>query len=849
MSWTSPTFWKYATRPMLRRPGRTLLTLFGIALGVATIVAVTLTTHATRSAYHEMFAAVTGRASLEVVAEGFGGFDAALAARLNNVPGIKAAVPVIQSPAALVGKSGPAPVLVIGIDPEGDGAARDYVLERGRRLTTGDAARASGGVLLEAGFAEANGCALGQPARLWTPTGMRGLPVVGLLQPRGAAAFNGGAVVFMPLATAQRVFGLQRQVNSVHLVLEAGSDEAQARAALLGHLPAGLRVQAPSTRGEHARHTLYSIEQALTGASLATLVAGAFVILNTFLINLTERRRQLAILRALGVTRGQLTGLLLREAALLGLTGTALGIGAGYVLAVGVLGVWQQLLGGVRLPELRWTNEALLLALLFGPGMALAATWLPARLAGRRAPLLDLLARGGVHREEPRRWPAYLGLTLVGVHLIGVAGLGQGWLAPSLLAPIMPVGIVGCVLAIPLVIGPLLRLATSLLERPLGLEGRLALRQLGRRPARTSLTVGILSIAIFVSIGVSHALVGSIRDTRDWSRRVAAADFYVRGSIPDGAYAVTVAGLPERLERDLAQIEGVERVDKLNWILARAHGQRVVVLACTIAPGRRLPLDLVDGDPPVVVRGLVHGEVVVGTALAQKLRLGVGDEIVLETRLGPRRLRIAGTANEYTIDGMALYLEWRAAKRLFGVEGVHVFPITAERGRAATVAGHLETLCRERHLLVQSRAELRGYIDQLVMRVAGLVWALLALVFVVAALAIVNTLTMNVLEQTRELGILRAVGLQRRQLRKLVLAQALTLAVISLVPGTVIGLILAYLFNKLSHDVLSHAVAFRVDFAFVAGCLAVATAVTLLAALLPARRAARLQVVQALQYE
>ena len=145
MSWTSPTFWKYATRPMLRRPGRTLLTLFGIALGVATIVAVTLTTQATHSAYHEMFAAVTGRASLEVVAEGFGGFDDAVAARLNNVPGIKAAVPVIQSPAALVGKSGPAPVLVIGIDPEGDGAARDYILEGGRRLTTGDAARASGG--------------------------------------------------------------------------------------------------------------------------------------------------------------------------------------------------------------------------------------------------------------------------------------------------------------------------------------------------------------------------------------------------------------------------------------------------------------------------------------------------------------------------------------------------------------------------------------------------------------------------------------------------------------------------------------------------------------------------------
>src|ERR1700756_1589722 len=118
MSWMSTTFWKYATRPMLRRPGRTLLTLLGIVLGVAMIVAVTLTTQATRSAYHEMFAAVSGRGSLEVVAEGFGGFDATVVARLNDVAGIQAAVPVIQSPAALVGKSGPVPVQVLGIDPD-----------------------------------------------------------------------------------------------------------------------------------------------------------------------------------------------------------------------------------------------------------------------------------------------------------------------------------------------------------------------------------------------------------------------------------------------------------------------------------------------------------------------------------------------------------------------------------------------------------------------------------------------------------------------------------------------------------------------------------------------------------
>src|SRR6266852_8494628 len=189
MRWMSPTFWKYATRQMLRRPGRTLLTLFGIAVGVATIVAVNLTTHATRSAYHEMFTVVTGRASLEVVAEDFGGFDDSVVASLNGLPCIKAALPVIQSPAALVGKSGPVPVLVLGIDPDRDQVARDYLLKDGRGLTANDAV-ASGGVLLEAGFAEANGYTIGQSARMWTPTGMTDLPIVGLLEMLGPAVFN-----------------------------------------------------------------------------------------------------------------------------------------------------------------------------------------------------------------------------------------------------------------------------------------------------------------------------------------------------------------------------------------------------------------------------------------------------------------------------------------------------------------------------------------------------------------------------------------------------------------------------------------------------------------------------------
>jgi putative ABC transport system permease protein len=699
-------------------------------------------------------------------------------------------------------------------------------------------------------LAEDNGYQLGHSVRLWTPNGVAELPIVGLLEPYGAAFYNGGAVVIMPLAAAQRVFRLSNQVNRVQIVLEDGIDEKRGQSLVAAHLPAGLRVQTPSMSGDRARQTLYSLEQMLTGISLATLIAGAFVIVNTFLMNLTERRRQLAILRALGVTRGQLSGLLLREAALLGLAGTALGIGFGYLLAAGVFSVLRQvLLQGVPLPGLHLTNEALLLALLIGPALALAATWLPAQLAGRRAPLEDLLARGGVHRDEPRRWTAYLGLMLVGIHFACVVGLLRGWLPSSLLTPIIPIGIVGCVLTIPLVIRPLLLFAAFVLKWPLGLEARLASRQLARRPTRTSLTVGILSIASFVSIGVGHVVLGSVRDTTDWGARWTVDDYYVCGPIPQGGFAAAGTGLPEQLEKDLAQIEGVERVNKISWILTHVHGQRVVVWAYTVRPDRQPALDIVQGDPSTVVRAFSQGEAVVGVPLAKKLGIGVGDDIVLETPSGPQRLRIAGTANEHMINNMALHLEWNTAKRLLGMEGVHSFDITARPGQAAVVGEHLKTLCRDRHLVLQSRVELRRHFDQTVTRIVGLVWGLFALVFIVASLAVVNTLTMNVMEQTRELGILRALGLQRYQLGKLVLAQALTIAVVSLVPGTAIGLILAYLLNLLSHEFLAQAVPFRIDFFLITSCLVVVTVLTVIAALLPARRAARLQVVKALQHE
>src|SRR6516165_4363693 len=248
-AWKSATLWKYTLSEMRRRPGRTLLTLIGIVLGVATVVSISLTAASTRRAYGRMFESLAARASLEVVAEGLGDFDASLAEKLGSIPGVKAVAPVVHAPTALLGRSGNVSVLVLGVEFPSDSAVRRYNLREGRLPENGQEA------VVEAGFAHGQGLGVGDTARLLTPiptaTGplVARLRVVGLLEPEGAAAFNGGAVVFTPLASAQQLFAKKANINSLQIVLADSADRHTVEQSIRERLPEGLVVHAPAVRG------------------------------------------------------------------------------------------------------------------------------------------------------------------------------------------------------------------------------------------------------------------------------------------------------------------------------------------------------------------------------------------------------------------------------------------------------------------------------------------------------------------------------------------------------------------------------------------------------------------------
>jgi putative ABC transport system permease protein len=655
----------------------------------------------------------------------------------------------------------------------------------------------------------------------------------------------------MTLPVAQRLFGLQEQINSVHIVVNDDANLREVEAEVRRCLPAGLTVQTPAARGQLAQATLLSTEEGLTSLSAVSLVAGALVILNTFLMNLGERRRQLAIWRALGATGRQVTGLLLGEAAFLGVLGTVIGIPAGLGLASVVMQLMEQLmvtvLGGLRL-----TAIPFLLAFLLGPGMALAATYVPIRRAARRPPLDELLARPAAEAESNHRWPGYLGLILVlatlALELAVVFDQLPPALAQFLLPPSLAVCAVGWVLLIPLVVRPLIRIVSVGLKPLFGVESVLACRQLGRNHHRTSLTVGVVFVAVLVAMGVGNSLLSNIRSVHVWYERTVVADFLIRGTMPDPGSMAAIA-MPEGYADQLRALDGVQRVEKVNFILSSAQGRRVVVLARSFEADAPLGLDLVEGTTAEVTQALLRGEVVLGTVLAQQLGLHRGDTLVVPGRRGPQTLRVAGTATEYTVGGMTLTLEWNAARPLFEVEGVHCLLVTARPGTAPAVDKALKTFCAAHDLMLQSNAELLRQLEQMMAGIVGFLWVLMALVFLVASLGIVNTLTMNVLEQTRELGILRALGTKRGQIRKMIFAQAVAIGVTSLLPGAVLGMGLAYLINLATYPLTGQHVAFQLQPEFIGECVLVGLATAVLAAFWPARRAGRLPVVMALHYE
>lgn len=829
-----------ALREARRRPSRPALALLGVVLGVAALVAIVISTRGAREAYRRVYATLAGTAALEVVADGTGGVSPALAGALEELAGVRAVLPIVQGSAALVAPGPRTPMFVLGVVPGADEVLRPLALEAGAGLSEAD------GVLLPAAFARERGLTVGGFVRLVTLRGPVDLPVVGLLRP-GALGAAGGVSLLLPLTLAQRLFGEVGRASALQVALADGADPDEVAGRIAARLPKGLRVARPWARGQLAEGTLLAVDAGLSAVSLMALVAAVFVIGNAFALGLVERRRTLAVLRGLGATRRQVTLGLLGEALLLGLLGTLGGVALGVPAARGVaLGLERTL--GTTLPAFDVGWVPLALGLLVGPATTLAAAVGPVRRALRRDVLHDLEGLPDLVAEGPLRVTPWLGAGLLLCALGVVAGLVDGWLPSALIAPGVAAAMLGAALLYPALLPALRGLLGGRVGAWAGPAAWLGLQQVARRPAHATLTATVLFVAVLGGVGMGSEILSTVGDVRGWSERALYEDFFVRATMPE-AGTMLAAPVPLALSDEIARLPGTEHVNRIRFLPARLEDEPILVIARSFEPGRAPALPVRDVLGGGTLGPLSVGETVVGTALAERLGLKPGDRVRLATAQGPRPLTVVATVVEYTAGGQVAYLSWEGAEAALGAGAPHALMVVARPGARDGLGRALEALCAREGLLLQSNAELQGAVDGMVGGVVGLLWAALLLVFAVAAVGVANTLTTTVVEQTRALGMLRAVGMTRAQVGRSVGAQALGLSLLGALPGAAAGLGLGGLLQIAVRPIRGYSIPFQVHPGLLAGCVLTAVAVALLAALLPGRRAARLPVPEALRYE
>jgi len=833
--------WVLAWSELKHRRGRTLLTLSSVVIAVAAIVAVTSATATTRKSYQQIFAVLAGRTDLEVVARGGGRFRQEVMQDLREVAGVRAIVPVFHRATNLYAHGAKARVLAVGILPE------EPESTVGLQLVDGKFPTAPGEVALEANLAESLHLKVGEQLRALSARGLKAQTLTGTWRTNDASRVQQGGMLLATVSSLQSMFRTPGEVDGLHVFLDDPKQAEQVMLAAAEVLPTELRVQFPKARSGLAEEMLQLTEVSLNMASALSFTTAVVIALSVFLMNVSERRRQIAILRAIGATRGQVMGMICREALVVGFLATLFGIplglyGGGFLLQS--IGAMMQ----TSMPSRGELSLAVLAAGCSGPLICLVAAWIPARRASRVSPLEGMrpvvtVPSAGIGRRGP--WAGLIGLSITGVvTVLCMLGLLPIWIAI--------LGMVLSLLSVTLLVPVALRPAVALVTWPWRgretLEGQMSKRLVLRHAGRSALTVGVLLIAVAAGVGTSNAVFSVTDDTRHWYERTITADFLLRAAMPDMS-GQDHAGMDAALGNELAQIDGVERVEATNLLRAEAGGAEAILAARDFRLYDRLPLNIVGEDSDRILKQVLAGDLVLGSVLAERLDLKIGDSLEVIVGDRSRRFQIAGIVNEYTFGGAVVVVDRTAAAELLPKETVDGYLIKVTPGTEQAVNDRLESIATEQGLLLQTFSEVSRMIDSMVAGVTGGLWALLLLGLGVGALGVVNTLSISVLEQTRELGMLRAVGMRRNQVMRTILGQALLMGTLGILGGGALGMLLARMMNICLITLLGRPVEFGMRLHFVALLLAAALTVVMISALIPARRAAQLSPIEATRVE
>lgn len=815
----------FTVREFTTHWGRTAASLLVMAVSSALLVAVFGISGSLTGSVARLSSGLSGDAVLEVSGVTDAGFAASVRDSVAAVPGVAAAVPMLQ---ASIGPDSNR-LLVLGVDASSAALHSDL---------NGAVQPDQLGALLEVPNGVLAGPAAGFTKNQAVQLGPVRVTIAAVLAGRQLSRLNGGHYVVAPLPLAQRITDRAGQLDSVLVVAAPNADAAQLTSAVTAAVDGRALVAAPSAKAAQTGSGVTMVRFISSmGAGMAFVVA-AFLIYNTMSMALAGRRPVISMLRAIGGRKQTIVRDVLAEATVLGLIGGTIGAGLGVLAgrwAIGILpGAFTQVVQARLLYILPW--YAIPAAIAAATVTNIAASAVAARQVYRVAPV-EALAPVGASRVD----------TVSPRLRVLAAGAGVALIAAAILIQRAHLGLfatvaLGCAFGADICLafafaGPIVRIAAAAARR-LGPAGVLAGVNIDRAPRRVWATLMTVTIAVGLTVTITGANADAVRAARDSLASIADADAWVSASAEDMTPTdLLPAGLADRV----AAVPGVGRLTQGQMAFATLGGTKALVYGVDPDTDYSMYRQLDAGMRQRLLRG---DGVVLSRDLARTLHVSTGDELTVQTPSGARRTRVLDTVSYFSALAGTAALSLTLMREWFARPGATTLQIDAAPGvNRQRLIDAIRAVVPPGVFVFSGAAALDG-VSRSMQQGLALSQVMLVIVAVISGMALLNTLTLALLERRRELGILRAVGSSRRFALRMVLAEAGAIGVVGAGLGVVFGLTDQYFYSLLAADVLGIDVAFRPGLLLAVFTLG-ALALSLLGSIPPAVRAARLNIVDA----
>ena len=830
-----------AARYLMGRKLRTFLTTLAVVFGVMILFGLNGLLPALMDRLRQNIMATAGKVDLVVSGATGGPFDVSIVDEVRGVAGVAHATGSLRQSVTLPAGYAMTAITVAGIDPATAPDVRPYSLASGRYLQPGD-----GNVMvISESLSEQAGLKIGDTFTLPSASGSTGFEIVGLIATRAMPSVE---EVYVPLSAAQAMFNQASRINTVEAIFAADADrdrvESDAKTRLgdrfkIGGIEAGNQFLAALEIGTVALNVF----------GVLALSMGGFVIFNTFRTIVAERRRDIGMLRAVGASRKTVVGIILAESLLQGVVGTTVGMIVGAALAYGLSALasplYEQFLHlGIGDPV--FTLPTFLFAIVMGIGITVLGGLLPAIQASRVTPLDALRPSVGEVAQRAAGRSAKIGAGLI---VLAALTLVSG--NPKASAGGAFLVLIALVLIGPALVRPIASIFGRLLAIAFAREGQIAQGNLTRQPGRAAITASAMMIGMAIIIAFA-GMLSSIEDgfTRFLSKSMGADFLLIPQSIVLGGGNV---GAGADLAQAMRDTPGIDAVTTVRVAQSQAKGMPLQVIGIDPATYPQVAgLEFVSSIAEQAYAEIGAGRAIILNGIfTGRSNVQVGDTVTLKTPEGDRDYRVVAIGTDYLNAKAATGFISQAnlATDFHETGDVLLMANKVPDASAASVRAALDSVVKRypAFTLFESsewRASMMGTFEGVI----GALYFLMIALAIPSLIALINTLAINVIERTRELGMIRAVGGTRRQVRRMILAESLLLSGLGIAFGVLAGLWMGYALVE-----AMGIVGFNLTYFFPAASVLVAIAVGLifgvLAALVPARQAAKMDIVTALHYE